>query len=751
MGGRGPKPLPSNVRAFTGSRRVLRAADLSDGVHPEVALPSMPTWLCPEGKKEWRRITPDLLELGLMTRLDQAALALQLLAVHARDRRPDEVSLGVPDGEVVPHLERRLALAGVPTRLAAGTPLTSTPSAHLLRAAADWLQTRSFADFAALLRHPDVEARCGASRNGGSELDPAMLCDEYAAEHLPGRVDGRWLGPPARRQAMQQLHGTVRALLGDLDSDARRPLREWVPAMGALLGAPHDRELDTEHQADRLVVATLSGFAEVLQRLEDLPPQFDDTLEVGAAEALQLVLREAAGGGVAPPAEEGAVELLGWLELLLDEAPLLILTGFNAGAVPERVVSDGFLSESFGRRLGLPGEAERSARDACALTIMLHSRPDMALITGRRSEAGEPRTPSRLLFHAPAPVAARRMTAFVEAGRVRRHAPPVQAPEPDWVLPVKPGARPGAYRVESMSVTAFKDWLQSPYTFYLRHMGGRLESVDDRDVELTPLLFGNLAHQVLEALHGHAAGASSDPDEVARFLEAELQRCMAARFGPRPLPAVVLQQEQLRRRLVRFAGWQAAEAAAGWQILEVEWKPEGLGWAALGRQPPERAGRSVPFDVDGEPLALRGMIDRIDIQPSTGRWRVIDYKTGEGGESPKSTHGPNREGAWSDLQLPLYALLAEELRPRLEGLGIRGAPPLGYVTLPRKLDELGWSGAPWSADDLVAAQDTAREIVRALRRGEWFDLAPRPPRDEALAELQGAGLLARQSRPRTTK
>lgn len=77
MGLRGPKPLPANVRAFTGTaHRPLRAADLADGVHPVVGLPPMPKHLAAEARKEWKRITPELLELGLLTRIDGAALEL---------------------------------------------------------------------------------------------------------------------------------------------------------------------------------------------------------------------------------------------------------------------------------------------------------------------------------------------------------------------------------------------------------------------------------------------------------------------------------------------------------------------------------------------------------------------------------------------------------------------------------------------------------------------------------------------------
>lgn len=75
MGSRGPRPAPDNVRAFTGTaRRPLRAADLADGVHPEVGLPSMPKHLGKEARSEWRRVTPLLLELNLLTKIDRSAI-----------------------------------------------------------------------------------------------------------------------------------------------------------------------------------------------------------------------------------------------------------------------------------------------------------------------------------------------------------------------------------------------------------------------------------------------------------------------------------------------------------------------------------------------------------------------------------------------------------------------------------------------------------------------------------------------------
>src|SRR5690606_26051835 len=70
----------------------------------------------------------------------------------------------------------------------------------------------------------------------------------------------------------------------------------------------------------------------------------------------------------------GAVELLGWLELLWEDAPHLVVAGFNDGRVPEAVVGDPFLPESLRGRLGLKTNAERFARDAYVLQAIAQCR-----------------------------------------------------------------------------------------------------------------------------------------------------------------------------------------------------------------------------------------------------------------------------------------------------------------------------------------------------------------------------------------
>jgi P27 family predicted phage terminase small subunit len=73
-GTRGPLPKPTALRALEGGRS--RALDLSAGINPQVSIPSVPKHLGIEARREWKRITPLLHQLGLISDLDRTALGL---------------------------------------------------------------------------------------------------------------------------------------------------------------------------------------------------------------------------------------------------------------------------------------------------------------------------------------------------------------------------------------------------------------------------------------------------------------------------------------------------------------------------------------------------------------------------------------------------------------------------------------------------------------------------------------------------
>lgn len=76
MGSRGPKPLPANVHVLRGNPSKKPVSQLLDQVTPVVEIPSCPSHLTPVARTEWRRIGAALRDLGLISKLDRAALAV---------------------------------------------------------------------------------------------------------------------------------------------------------------------------------------------------------------------------------------------------------------------------------------------------------------------------------------------------------------------------------------------------------------------------------------------------------------------------------------------------------------------------------------------------------------------------------------------------------------------------------------------------------------------------------------------------
>jgi phage terminase small subunit len=69
---RGRRPKPRNLKIVQGTFRRDRA---KNEPQPVSIAPSCPRWLPAAAKSEWRRLKPELEELGLLTELDRAGFA----------------------------------------------------------------------------------------------------------------------------------------------------------------------------------------------------------------------------------------------------------------------------------------------------------------------------------------------------------------------------------------------------------------------------------------------------------------------------------------------------------------------------------------------------------------------------------------------------------------------------------------------------------------------------------------------------
>ncbi len=647
---------------------------------------------------------------------DQAREALAELARVEPPPAPEEVAIGVPDEDVLPFLERRLLEAGCEPRWAGGQVLAHTREARLLLDAIAWLVRPGVEEFARLAAHPDFERLC-MQTGGAPVVTLGAALDRYVGEHVPARIDGSW---PAERaelrgsmrepvlRAIETLDAAVaraRQLFGATASGAHSSA-EWADALASWLTAAFaETDLEARDPRGWKRARSLELLAELVRELREADEGVAP-VALDAAAFHELLAARLNAIDLPPPPGDGrpVVELFGWLELVLDDAPHLVVTGVQEGSLPT-APGIGLLSESARRDLELGHEQRRVARDVWALRAILASRPNVTLLTGRRSSERNPHRPSRLLLRcAPERVVQRVRAVWPE----HESDPPAVVGAPPMYRPPRPD-RPfeGVLRV-----TDFKTYIESPYAFYVQRVLG-LCAVESRLLELDPLRFGSLAHEVLELVGHESWRECADEKRLLDALEERLEQLRRARFGSAPRPAVALQIEKLRARLAGFAAWQARQVELGWRIHAVEWKAPGL-------------------ELDG--LRVAGRIDRIERHAASGNWRVVDYKTGDRARKPRSAHWSKTRG-WIDLQLPLYRELTGELW--------RGATlELGYVNLGRDEGAEPFETFVCSEEDHVEALEKAREVVRGIRAGEFERVGERAPFEASLAALCGFGLLA---------
>ena len=615
---------------------------------------------------------------------EQAEAGWSTLAALASDRSTDEVVMIAADASLEPEIARVGLERGQTVHRASGLRAEASAAGSFVRMVQDFRASRSAAAFADLLRHPWVDAwLCARSEveceHWLSELDAAF------SSRAVGDLDA-FLASIGNSEfpELRAVRDAMAELLGSLD-----PLSDAAPAgfgptadaLAEVVSRVLDATpLDPRVPRDDACIVALRGLADA--RSES--PTIDAMGTMESAEALQLLLESTAGVARADAAGPEAVEIIGWLESLLDPAPVAIALGLNEGVIPSAPGVDPFLPPALAQRLE-PTRDRRLARDAYMLHALARTRA-LGVVCGRLDAQGEPLRPSRLLLRG-----SRLLERTLQATREAPSLPPSQRADATgfgrWLAKPAP--------VTSMRVTAFADYINSPRLFYLTHILGLSEEGGEEALQLEAGGFGSLVHDVLKLFGLGEKKHSPDARAIRSWLDDALSTFAREQFGSQPRIAVKVQIEIARRRLAWLAEAQAQWRQEGWHILHAEHDV-----------------KDGVLDVDGEPMGLRGRIDRID-QHEDGRIAVLDYKTSANAQTPEQAHRRTRDKVWVDLQLPLYRHLLRRADERMA---------LGYINLGRDVASSGFHLASWSGEDLESADETAREIVRAIRRGEFDEI-----------------------------
>jgi ATP-dependent helicase/nuclease subunit B len=643
----------------------------------------------------------------------QAARALDLM----RELVPQgKTALGVCDAEVGSLLLEKLTLENARSFEPGGIPVQREGLWHVLDCFRVLLGSGSWRAFAALLRVTEFrDALVPAAVKVGQLLKDA---DDFSTDHLPVTLDHAQELPLDSFEALQAV---VQATLELLDTLRRLPPSKAARTL--ILKLLGERDFNPEAPGHRERTELAAEWLRIAEELENESKRFG--LKPKAEDVFSLSLDCLAQSRLAEPRGDIDLVLQGWLELLWEKAPNLVVSGLNEEHVPGIFISHPFLPDALRQELQLPCQQTRFSRDAFILAALAHQREakgNLELLCGQWSEDGDALRPSRLLFlcdDASLPQRVAHLFPKEDAQRVESEPPRSLAwpLKPDWT------AKP----LETISPSRLREYLTCPFRYYLT-FAKNMRAVETQKRELDAAEFGQIIHAAFHHLfQDKQMRDSTHPGKIADFLEEAARNHVSHQFGQRPAPLITLQVESIVQRLRQAAQIEATNRQEGWECIDAELK--------IGQ-----ADDPTPLRIAD--VRLNGRIDRVE-QHADGTIRIVDFKSSDKTKKPHESHfkaiGPRskldeaddwkcfdlcdgRRAMWLDLQLPLYAAAM-----RQRGFNVTRA---AYFVLPKSIQEtaiLEWE----NFDDTIitAALSCADEAVKRIQSGQFWPPAERSPND----------------------
>ena len=440
--------------------------------------------------------------------------------------------------------------------------------------------------------------------------------------------------------------------------------------------------------------------------------------------AIELVLEAMSDARQPETSRRGEVEVLGWLEAAVDRAPYVAVLGLNEGMIPAGRVEDALLPESMRRVLGMATGETRAERDAYLMEGLIRSREKgggVWFVCAKQDAEGNPLKPSRLLFRCGDEEALARVERMVQESPQRARFEAEERIDGEEIageaaaFPLAPLQEMEPPR--EVRVTAFREYLRSPYVFFLKRVAG-LKELSEPSPEADQSEMGIVLHAVLSEFGPKESGSLLREDDIAAWALDRFAALASESLRQRGNAVHDIQIEVAKRRLRTFAKVQAEHAAKGWRVHSTEREPAS----------------PIVFKVPEGTIGLTGRMDRIDVREGADgmEWLVLDYKSADKPKTPDKAHQKGDD--WLDLQLPLYVFLLKAMEPEAEVV------KAGYFQLPKASAEGVIEFASWDGSALAGAIERAREVAGAMLRKE-YPLGDDPYGSGGLARLCGVTLL----------
>ncbi|MEO0638742.1 MAG: PD-(D/E)XK nuclease family protein [Bacteroidota bacterium] len=316
-------------------------------------------------------------------------------------------------------------------------------------------------------------------------------------------------------------------------------------------------------------------------------------------------------------------QLMGFLETRVLDFKKVFILGANEGNLPDTSSGNSFVPYSLRKGFGLPTYEEKDAIYAYHFYRLLQRTDEIHLIYNTVvDEQGGSKEVSRFI---------RQIRHFF------RNTPEIHIHDSVVTIPVPYSETPGisippspathekllkryvhptaAPKPTYLSATAMTTYLGCKLKFYYRYIAGiREPETIEENIEANTL--GSVLHYTLELLYQDHLNKVVTP-ELTKELKANIGHKLKAAFDAHDLPW----GSELRG--MNFLLREVIEQQVG-RILSQD--RQGEAFQVISIEDEDRF--FTTLDVEGLPVRINGMLDRVDFLPNDNVVRIIDYKTG---------------------------------------------------------------------------------------------------------------------------
>ena len=614
-----------------------------------------------------------------------------------------DIIISAPDDDVRRPLKQFLDEVKIPNHDSIGTVFAQTEIGILLKSITDYINDKNVKTFLNLICHPVIEKFICPDKNKFSILIKNV--QEFASEHVLELTDSeKFDEKPQLKKVIENIDCLIMSLC-EVDN-----IKGCVNKINGILAELYNvgHASSVSHICPSFHIDAIKKWCELADRIISSNVELNESID--SAKTIKLMCQLLAVEKLVPESETETVDIIGWLELPLDDAPVVVLTGMNEGIVPESKLSHVFLPNSLRNKLGIQDNSRRLNRDRYYLRSIIQSAEKVLVTMGKYSSKQDPLLPSRLLLDVSGKNQAKIIEKFYNVFNVGhaldRRMPgssvsTTAQPKPpnSEQYNIVPDRHAGSVsnslpddenifldsKVKKLGVTRFKDFLECPYRFYLKYK--KIIPCKDLTKEMPAWQFGNVVHKVLEKF-GKINEAKTDNQNVIRsILKKLLDEVIVEEFGNDPHVAVLIQKDSIIKRLNVFADVQAKRFENNWLIRETE----------------------QMLEIELGEFKITGKVDRIDEKYS--QKSIIDYKTSSTIKDVYLAHYNKKEEKWKDLQLPLYAYWGKKQNNGK-------IPETAYFIIQKDTKKINVLEYQWNENEISDAINTAMEIFKKINSNE---------------------------------